>query len=380
MTKAELVDDGVAGLRPHAEALRGHRRRRVHLDHRRPAEGRQDRAARLRQLPHPPPRQPHRAQPQDGRGRGRARQARPALQARQGAPGADQPAAEPRARHGSVGSLYLKDPRRRASSAGGLAEAEALFGSPLPAAAAARGGGGPRRLLRPASTRSSAPCSHALPAGAAARDRRRTSPARARGATRPPASRPEYEAALARMLRSVRADRPPAGAASTCSGWPTPATSRSACASSRRKIPARAQAQVLAAPAALVLLPAAGPGGAPRAVEQAEPGRLAFLTGGAREHEPGGRAASTTASPSPSCRSPTSTSTSSWPPTSATASSAGRLLRDLLRAGRARPSGGCARATAACWPGSPATCPACPSEQLQTPGRRGQGHDERARC
>ena len=59
---------GRARVRPDAQALRGHRRRRLLLDHRRPAEGRQDRAARLRQLPRAAARQPHRPQPQDRAG------------------------------------------------------------------------------------------------------------------------------------------------------------------------------------------------------------------------------------------------------------------------------------------------------------------------
>ena len=76
MTKAELVDEVGRAGRPHPQALRGHRRRRLLVDRRGPAARRQDRAAGLRQLPHPAAGQPHRPQPEDGPGRRGARRSR----------------------------------------------------------------------------------------------------------------------------------------------------------------------------------------------------------------------------------------------------------------------------------------------------------------
>ena len=90
MTKAELVEEVARSTAAHQEARRDHRQHGLR-QHRPLAQGgREDRAARLRQLPHPPPRPAHRPQPEDrGEGRG-SRQAHPLLQAGQGAAGAAQ--------------------------------------------------------------------------------------------------------------------------------------------------------------------------------------------------------------------------------------------------------------------------------------------------
>src|SRR6185503_12818176 len=75
-----------------AEEAGGDRRQHRLREHRRDAEDRrEDRAARLRQLPHPPARLADGAQPEDRREGRRARQADPVLQARQGAARAAQP-------------------------------------------------------------------------------------------------------------------------------------------------------------------------------------------------------------------------------------------------------------------------------------------------
>ena len=86
----------VARLRPHEEALRGHRRHRVQEHHRRAASRREDRAARLRQLPAAQARAAQGPQPEDRRQGGRAAEEGAVLQAGQGTEGADQPRGERR--------------------------------------------------------------------------------------------------------------------------------------------------------------------------------------------------------------------------------------------------------------------------------------------
>ena len=81
---------GLTGVRPHEEALRGHRRHGVPEHHRCAAPRREDRASRLWQLSAPQARAPQGPQPQDRRQGGRAAQARALLQARQRAEGPHQ--------------------------------------------------------------------------------------------------------------------------------------------------------------------------------------------------------------------------------------------------------------------------------------------------
>ena len=81
----------LARFRSHEEALRGHRRHRV-PDHRRcAASRREDRVARLRQLPAPAARAAQGPQPEDRRQGGRPAEEGAVLQARQGAQGPHQP-------------------------------------------------------------------------------------------------------------------------------------------------------------------------------------------------------------------------------------------------------------------------------------------------
>ena len=94
MTKAELVEGSLAGLGPHQEALGGHRRHRVQEHHRCAAPRREDRAARLRQLPAAQARAAQGPQPEDRRQGGRAAEEGPVFQAGQGAEGSDQQGAD----------------------------------------------------------------------------------------------------------------------------------------------------------------------------------------------------------------------------------------------------------------------------------------------
>ena len=80
----------LAGLRPHQEALRGHRRHGVQEHHRRAAPRREDRAARVRQLPPAQARAAQGPQPEDRRQGGRAAEEGAVLQAGQGTEGTDQ--------------------------------------------------------------------------------------------------------------------------------------------------------------------------------------------------------------------------------------------------------------------------------------------------
>ena len=73
--------------------------------------------------------------------------------------------------------LYLKDPAAAKFVAGGLAEAEDLFGSPLPDLPALERDEGPRRLARQRPP-AAAPAPAALPRGAARADRRAHEPGR----------------------------------------------------------------------------------------------------------------------------------------------------------------------------------------------------------
>ena len=197
-------------------------------------------------------------------------------------------------------SLYLKDPAATRFVCGGLAEAESLLGAPparacrLPEVEAGRHVFYVRfhpQLRTPA---------RPLPAVAAAGDRRATSPA---PAARDAAAReqPEYEAALDRMLRSVRATDRRLGLLNLF--WLAHTRDVAECLREMEaQEPRGPEAQVLAAPAALVLLPAAGPGGAAQPSSRPSPAAL----GVPDRHRARTRAwwtrCSTTASRSPSSR------------------------------------------------------------------------------
>ena len=235
--------------------------------------------------------------PKTGAGVRGARQEGPALQARQGAPGADQPALT-----GAVGpaSLYVKDPRDLPLRRRRLAEAESLLGSPLP------------RLPPPtwrraapstssASTRSCAPLLQRFLQGLLRGDRARRPAPAARPPSRARKDQAEYEAALERLLRSVRAIDRRLGLLNLFWLAHTPRR-RGVPARAGGEEPGRAQAQVLAAPAALVLLPPRGPGGAARG--RAGRPRPARVPGGRRARTRASwTPSSRTASPSPSARS-----------------------------------------------------------------------------
>ena len=141
------------------------------------------------------------------------------------------------------------------------------------------------------------------------------------------------------------------------------------------KQPGGAQGQVLAAPAALLLLPAPGPGRGARSSRRTRGGVPA---GCARTRASSSRS-SRTASPSPSLASSDARLQPLPLRQQALPAARGPLLRDL-QSWCGRRSGGCARATAACSRRVARHLPGLPSEQhLQTAGRRGQDHDERPR-
>ena len=249
--------------------------------------------------------------------------------------------------------------------------------APLPPAAPAGARGRPPRLPRPLppAPPHAAPALPAGPAAARSAPSRRPRPAAAR--TDAASDQAEYEAALARVLRSVRANDRRHGPARTCSGWPTPATWPSACASWRprtrpcassstrctrcsrrfyRRLDQRRRRAVEQADARAGGVPGRARRRTASLVDALLEDGFAFTElhhrGPGLQPVPGRQQALPAVAPTSSSR-----STPSW---------------------CARRSGACARATAACSRAWRATCPASPSEQCQTPGRRGQGHDEHA--
>src|SRR4029453_978340 len=81
----------VTGFGPHEKTRGGHRRHGLQEHHRRAAPRREDRAARIRQLPAAAPGTPEGAKSEKGGQGGCPAEEGPVLQARQGAEGADQP-------------------------------------------------------------------------------------------------------------------------------------------------------------------------------------------------------------------------------------------------------------------------------------------------
>ena len=202
-------------------------------------------------------------------------------------------------------------PLRRAAASPRPRRSSARRCRSLPAAGARTASA---RLLRPLPP-AAAHAAPALPPGPAGGDRRRAVPGPPAGAPRRVRDQAEYEAALDRVLRSVRATDRRLGLLNLF--WLAHTRDVAECLQrDRGQEPRRPQAQVLAAPAALVVLPRLDQA-ARRDVEQGDPGQAAFLAGAARTRASSTRC-SRTASPSPRSPSPTSTSTSSWPPTSAT--------------------------------------------------------------
>ena len=235
---------------------------------------------------------------------------------------------------------------------GGIAEAEALLGSPVAAPAPPRARRAAGRLLRqlppaPADPAAALPPSLLAqigievprpPAGARRREPR---PGRVRGgpraaccARRAPADRRLGLPNLFWLAHTPGHGRVPAGAGG--------------------QDPGGAQGQVLAAPAALLLLPAARPGRA-QGADGRGPARAR-----PRRTPPWSRPSSTTGSRSPRSASPTSTSTSSWPRNKRYRHHRRGLLRDppiLLRETERRLREGDRGPPE---PRRPGTCPACP--------------------
>ena len=158
----------------------------------------------------------------------------PSLQARQRAPGADQPALGPVPGEALVPRSTSRSPRPvlkdRGSFSGGLAEAEASWAARCRSFHRPRRGGR-RASSSSASTRASAPFSSATSKACWARSASRCPPPRQEAADEPtgPSTRPP-----SRVSGSVGpADR--GLGLPTSSGWPTPGTSPSACGASRRR-------------------------------------------------------------------------------------------------------------------------------------------------
>src|SRR5258708_38971232 len=86
-----LLRGSLPGFGPHEEAFGSHRRHGLQEHHRRAAPRREDRAARIRQLPAAAPGAAQGAQSEDGRQGGRAAEEGAVLQAGQGTEGTDQP-------------------------------------------------------------------------------------------------------------------------------------------------------------------------------------------------------------------------------------------------------------------------------------------------
>ena len=246
-------------------------------------------------------------------------------------------------------SLFLKDPASARYVAGGRGGRGALR------LAAARPAGtrdrrGPRGLHRPRALAPATPAA-AVPGVAARADRRpdhphrgqRTGPGRVRSGPRPNPPLGEDRRPSARPAQPVLAGphpgrgRVPAGAGD--------------------EHPGPAPGQVLASPAAAVLLPPRRPGlpGA-RGRGQTASGENPSLVASIIDD---GFAFTETQSPS-------STSTTSWPRTSATASPPRPSSRSS-RSWCARRRGGCARATGRCSPGWRATCRCCPASTTSSP-------------
>ncbi len=166
---------------------------------------------------------PHRAQPEDRRGCRRPGQDGAVLQAGQGAARADQPGLTRMS-----ASLYLKDPAASRFVAGGIAEVEDLFGSPLPDLPAPRARRRAQRLPR-ARPLPAALAAAALPRGAARADRRD------HAARRRPRPRLLRVRGGARARGALGAPgRPPAGAAQPVLAGAQPPLGRAPAHASRR--------------------------------------------------------------------------------------------------------------------------------------------------
>ena len=217
--------------------------------------------------------------PKTGAGVRGARQEGPPLQARQGAPGADQP--ELKASVGLGIPLPQGSRRARASSPAAWRRPSRCWARRCPGCPPPEAERGQHRLLRPLPPAPPRRCSSAFLDGllaqigvdaaghaAAGRSRRR----RSRRSTRP---------ALGRAPAVGPRHRPPPGPAQPLLAGPHPGRRASSCASWRRKAPPCARPSTrctrCSRPSIARLDQAAR-----RAVEQADPDKAAFLAGEAR--------------------------------------------------------------------------------------------------
>ena len=192
-------------------------------------------------------------------------------------------------------------------------------------------------------------------------------PARRRSASPSPARPPELTAAATRRstrrpsrasLRSVRAADRRLGLLNLF--WLAhTATSRSTCRSWRPRAPALAPRQVLAPPAALVLLPAARPG-------RAQGARTRSRSGSPRaaRTRPSWRRSSTTGSPSPRCRVSDLDFNQFLAANKRYRHPAEVFFEIQARSSSARPSGGSGKATGACSTRVGRHLPGLPEDQL----------------